>query len=64
MVACCCGSEKIKRVKFFSGTKVWLDILEVIPVETVCAMKTTELSEHIVELIQQDLDRRKEAETA
>ncbi len=40
----------------FSGTTVYLDILEVIPAETVCAMRTDELSETIRELIRTDLD--------
>ena len=64
VVACCQGSENIKRLRIISGTKVRLDILETIPAETVCSMKTTELSAHIVDLIQQHLDRTKEAETA
>ena len=62
VVACTHGSEKVKRLKIFGGTKVYLDILEVIPVETVCSMKTTELSDHIVGMIQHSLDRSGEAE--
>ena len=61
VVACCHGTEKIKRFKILGGTKAFLDILEVIPAETVCAMKTVDLSDHIVDLIRQDLDRTKEA---
>ena len=64
VVACCHGSEKIKRLKIISGTKVYLDILETIPAETVCAMKTTDLSNHIVDMIQQDLNRTEGTETA
>ena len=64
VVACCRGGEKVKHLKLFRGTKVYLNILEVIPVETVCAMKTTDLSDHIVEIIQRDLDRSKEAKEA
>ena len=62
VVACCRGSEKIKKFRPFSGTKVNLDILELIPAETVCAMKTQELSDHIVQIIQQNLDRREAKE--
>ena len=62
VVACCQGSEKIKKFRPFSGTKVNLDILELIPAETVCAMKTQELSDHIVQIIQQNLDRREAKE--
>ena len=64
VVACCRGSEKIKRLNLFGGTKVFLDILEVIPAEMVCAMKTHDLSDYIVQLIQSDLDRNREAEKA
>lgn len=51
------GTEKVRRFKLFSGTKVYLDILEVIPAETVCSMRTVDLSEHIRQIIQDDLDR-------
>ena len=51
------GTEKVKRFKLFSGVKVYLDILEVIPPETVCSMLTVELSQYIRQLIQNDLDR-------
>ena len=51
------GTEKIRRFKMFSGIKVYLDILEVIPVETVCSMRTVELSQYIRQIIQDDLDR-------
>ena len=54
------GTEKAKRFKLFSTTKVFLDILEVIPAETVCSMRTDALSEHIRSMIQTDLDRRRE----
>ena len=38
---------------------VWqyLDILEVIPAEKVCSMRTIELSQHIRQIIQDDLNR-------
>ena len=55
-VAAVHGSEKVKRSKLFSITKVYLDILEVIPAETVCAMRTDALSEYIRSIIQKDLD--------
>ncbi len=65
VVVCCRGSENIIRnFKRFRRTKVSLDILELIPAETVCAMKTQELCAHIVQIIQQDLDRGREAKTA
>ena len=51
------GTEKVRRFKLFSGVKVYLDILEVIPPETVCSMRTVELSQYIRQIIQDDLDR-------
>ena len=63
-VACCHGTEKVKRFKILSGTKVYLDILDVIPAETVCSMKTHELSDRIVQMIQANLDLSREAEEA
>ena len=51
------GTEKVRRFKLFSGTKVYLDILDVIPAETVCSMRTVDLTEHIRQMIQDDLDR-------
>ncbi len=53
------GTEKINRFRLFSGIPVQMNILEVIPAETVCAMKTTELSDRIRAVIQADLDRNK-----
>ena len=64
VVACVSGSEKIRRVKIFGGTKVTLDILEVIPAEEACAMKTTELSDRIRETIRENLARKKGADEA
>ena len=57
VAACIHGSENIRKPKPFSPTKVYLDILEVIPAETVCAMRTDALSEHVRSIIQEDLDR-------
>ena len=57
VVACIHGSENIRKPKPFSPTKVYLDILEVIPAETVCAMRTDALAEHVRSIIQEDLDR-------
>ena len=54
------GTDKLYRFRPFSGVRVRLNILEVIPAETVCAMKTTELSGRIRAMIQADLDRDKE----
>ncbi len=62
VVACVRGSENIRRVRLFSGTKVYLDILEVIPAEAVCSMRTDNLSEHIRSVIQDNLSLA-EAET-
>ena len=36
---------------------MYLDILDVIPAETVCSMRTVDLTEHIRQMIQDDLDR-------
>lgn len=57
VVACVHGSEKVKLLNPFSTATVYLDILEMIPAETVCNMRTDALSEHIRSVIQEDLDR-------
>lgn len=57
VVAAVHGTEKVTHMKLFSFEKVWLDILEVIPPETVCSMRTDALAEHIRGIIQADLDR-------
>ncbi len=49
------GSEKIRHFRLFSGIPVQMNILEVIPAETVCALKTTDLSDRIRAVIQADL---------
>ncbi|MCR5088154.1 MAG: 1-acyl-sn-glycerol-3-phosphate acyltransferase [Oscillospiraceae bacterium] len=56
VVACVRGTENAQRMKFLSMTAVSLDILEVIPADTVCSMKTDALSRHIRETIQACLD--------
>ena len=56
VVACVHGSENVKLLNPFSTATVYLDILEVIPAETVCSMRTDALSEHIRSVIQADLD--------
>lgn len=56
VVASVHGSEKVKRAKIFTATKVYLDILDVIPAETVCSMRTDELAETVRGMIQKDLD--------
>ena len=61
VVAATHGSEQVKRLKLFGGTKVYLDILDVIPAETVCSTKTTELSDQIVDMIRHNLERSGEA---
>ena len=58
VVAAVSGSERFQRMTFFSGGKVNLDILEVIPAETVCSLRTDALSSRIRETIQADLDIR------
>ncbi len=55
-VACVHGTEKAQRMKLLSPTVVYLDILEVIPAEKVCSMKTDALSEYIRDSIQTHLD--------
>ena len=47
----------MKKRLFLRPTDVYLDILEVIPPETVCSMRTVELSQYIRQIIQDDLDR-------
>ncbi len=57
VVASIQGSEKVKLVRLFSTTPVYLNILEVIPAEKVCSMRTDELAETVREIIQRDLDK-------
>ena len=45
-IACVRGTEKVKNRLFLRPTDVYLDILELIPVEKVKAMSTAELSEY------------------
>lgn len=59
VVASVHGTEKLRSFRLFSGVGITLNILEVIPAETVCALRTTELTEHIRAVIQADLDRGK-----
>ena len=56
IVACVHGTENARRFRFFSGVKVSLDILELIPAETVCSLRTAELTEQIRGIIQRRLD--------
>ena len=62
VVAAVRGTEKAKHFRLFSTTGVYLDILEVLPAETVCSMRTDALSEHIRAMIQADLDRCRKSE--
>ena len=55
VVACMRGSEKSQIVNPFSSNKVRLDILDVIPAETVAAMRTDALAQHVREQIQNHL---------
>ncbi len=57
VVACVSGSEKAQIVNPFNACKVQLDILEVIPAETVSSMRTDALAEHARSLIQEHLDQ-------
>ncbi len=50
-VACVRGTEKLIKRLFLRPTDVYLDILEVVPVERVKAMSTAELAEHCRQLI-------------
>ena len=63
VVAAMSGTERFQKMTVFAGAKVNLDILEVIPAETVCQMRTDALSNHIREKIQADLDRREREES-
>ena len=51
VVASIRGTEKLKHMKPFPTTPVYLDILECIPAETVKDMRTDKLSEHVQDLI-------------
>ncbi|MBQ9661713.1 MAG: 1-acyl-sn-glycerol-3-phosphate acyltransferase [Oscillospiraceae bacterium] len=62
VVASVRGTEDLRRFRFFAGEKVYLDILEVIPAETVCALRTDSLSEQVRAIIQADLDRSEKQE--
>lgn len=62
VVACVHGTEKVQRMSPFSSTKVYLDILDVIPAEYVCAHRTEELSDIIRGTIQADLNRTEKQE--
>ena len=63
VVGCVRGTENAQIVNIFSRRKdVYLDILEVIPAETVCSRRTEELSEHIRSVIRDGLDRAKAQE--
>ena len=54
-VACIRGTEKMKKRLFLRPTDVYLDILELIPAEKVCAMSTAELAEYSRNLIEEGL---------
>ena len=57
VVASVRGKEKKPGFLFFPRTEIRLDILEVIPAEEVCAVKTPELSEHVRSMILADLEQ-------
>ena len=56
MIASIQGTEKALRHIPFRPTRVKLDILEVIPAETVKAMSTQELAEHSRDRIAKNLE--------
>ena len=58
VVASISGTEKINRSFLFAPKKVTLTILEVIPAETVLALKTVDLSDHARSLIEADLQAK------
>ena len=49
--------DKCRSLSFLSPKTVCLDILEVLPAETVCTMRTDALAEHARALIQESLNR-------
>ena len=55
VVASIRGTEKLKYIKPFPTTAVYLDILECIPADTVKDMRTDKLSEHVQDLIRTSL---------
>jgi 1-acyl-sn-glycerol-3-phosphate acyltransferase len=57
VVACMRGSEKAQVVNPFSSNRIWLEILDVIPAETVTSQRTDALAEQAREMIQDCLDR-------
>lgn len=54
-VVCMRGTEKVHKTLFFYPTPVELDVLELIPAETVKSMKTVELAEHTRALLEAKL---------
>ena len=62
VVACCRGSEQVKKGLFLRPTPVHLDILEVIDAERVKAMSTNELAEEARRVIQARLDEAEKNE--
>ena len=52
------GTERIRKNFFRRVTDVYIDVVELIPAEEVCAAKTTELADRVRDAIKQDLDRR------
>jgi len=57
VVAAVHGTEGFRHFRLFHRVPVTLNILEVIPAETVCALRTQELSDRIRATVQADLDR-------
>ena len=58
VIACLKGSEKIKHRAVFRRTKIYLDILEIIPEDEVASMSTHDLAAHAEKLILEDLQKK------
>ena len=57
VVACMRGSEKAQVVNPISSNRIWLDILDVIPAETVASHRTDTLAQQVRDMIQNRLDQ-------
>ena len=58
-VASLSGSEKLRHFRFLAGNRVHLNIITVLPADTVCALRTEKLSEYTRDLILKDLEDQK-----
>ena len=62
VIACVSGTEKARIVSPFNSARVHLDILEVLPAETVSSMRTDALAEYTRNLIQEHLNQLEQKE--